>query len=292
MITRRERLLAEFVNRQVELDRFCSMIENSEKPIMVLWGGGGLGKSALLFRLVEECRGRNLRSVYVDESRHQNYLTVLRTIRDGIGPDNFSGFNDLVNFFTVKNYNLKIQIDHEGTINVASGAVIEGSRVGDIAGVVVKDLNLIDARSDMEVPESERRIRLTEQFLKDFETAVGQQRLFVFFDTIERMPEDTREWVWKTLLTPLLDGRLESVRFVLAGREKPKCDRDLRLAVSESELKPLEEQHIVDYLARRGVSEEHRQDLAVMLLGSARGEPALVALQTDLYLERKRAVGA
>lgn len=230
-------------------------------------------------------------TVLVDEQRHTNYLTILRTIRDGVGTDGFAPFNDLVNFFTVRNYNLTIHVDTSAEIHVAEGAKIAGSQVGDIAGVIVKDFNIIEPRNDMDVPPAERMARLTERFLTDLESAAANRRIVVFFDTAEKMPKDTRDWLWSRLLAPLQEGELKNVRFVLAGRERLEIDRFMSFLVQESELVPLKQAHIVDYLARRGVEEEHRNELALLLLTVSEGNPHMIAIQTDRYLEAKRAQG-
>src|SRR6267378_2663119 len=293
MITRTERLLAEFVNREAQVDYFRRMLDEAERPILVLWGNGGLGKSSLVTRLIAECKDRNVTTAQIDESGHGNYLSILRAIRDAVSTEPFARFNDLVNFFTVRNYSLTIHIDSPGPIRVAEGANISGSQVGDIAGVIVKDFNILEPRNDMDVPAEERMARLTDRFLKDLATAAGGgRRIVIFFDTAEKMPKDTREWVWSRLLAPLLERALPNVRFVFAGREKPAVERFMSFLVQESELVPLKQEHIVDYLKRRGVNEEHRDELATLLLAVSEGNPHMIALQTDRYLETKRARGA
>ena len=96
------------------------------------------------------------------ETRNHDYLGVMRKIRDGLEAEQFRGFTDLVNFFTVPQYRLTVNV--EGDAIVAEGAVIEGSRVGDIAAVVIKDSMISIPRSDLPIPESQRREQITEKF--------------------------------------------------------------------------------------------------------------------------------
>ena len=94
-------VLAAFVDRQAELGRFCEMLENDEKPIMIVWGDVGIGKSSLLARLIHECALRKLRraEVFASKNRFNSYLEILRKIRDDLGPELFPNFTQLVNVF-------------------------------------------------------------------------------------------------------------------------------------------------------------------------------------------------
>ena len=83
MITELERRLAEFVDREAEMDLFCRMLDTGERPVIVVEGEGGVGKSSLLARMVHECALRTLRKseiVWTDTRRH-DYLAVMRKVR-------------------------------------------------------------------------------------------------------------------------------------------------------------------------------------------------------------------
>jgi len=56
-----QKRLAEFVDRDEEMRRFRTMLKSSDKPIMVVWGEAGIGKTSLLARMIHECAVRNLR---------------------------------------------------------------------------------------------------------------------------------------------------------------------------------------------------------------------------------------
>ena len=56
-----QRRLAEFVDRTSEMDRFCRMLQTGEKPVMIVSGDSGCGKSSLLARMVHECSLRSRR---------------------------------------------------------------------------------------------------------------------------------------------------------------------------------------------------------------------------------------
>jgi hypothetical protein len=271
MTTVSERRLAEFVNRDDEMTTFRNTLETGDPLILAFWGGGGLGKSSLLQRMIHECARRRLRKAEViwTDTRNRDYLEIMRIIRDDVGPGFFNKFTDLVNYLTVPQYELNIKIDNVQSIEVAKNAQIEDSTVGDIAGVIIKDSMLVIPRPDMAIPEPERLARLTDCFVECFAEALSSgPPLVVFFDGVEKMSPNTRKWVWGELLGGVRDGRLQNVRFVLCGREEPPqdLDRDLQLILEDVELKPLGLEHIIGYLEKRGVDENLCEDLAMIIL--------------------------
>jgi hypothetical protein len=290
-VTRSQQLLSRFVDRELEFKYFCEMLDAAMKPILVVWAEGGLGKTWLLEKLAAECRQRGYCAVLVDQYHHVNYLGVFRAICEEVGPQYFQNFTKLADSFTGKDYNLNVNVSHTGNVNVLTSAEVERSELGDVAGVIVKDVHLPAPLGDLDMRESERMIRLTQQFVADFEGALSERHVVVFFDAAEKMPHVTREWLWDTVFGRFLaEARIDKARFVLAGREKPAYNHDLRFLVEERQLGPLDEQNIEAYLSRRGVSEEHRHELAVMLLATTGGQPNLIALHTDRYLTLKEGV--
>jgi hypothetical protein len=288
MKTEMERRLAEFVDRKAEMQRFCEMLDREEKLIMLVSGDSGLGKSSLFARMVHECGLRKCKKAEVvwSDTRPHDYMAVMRKIRDDFGTDLFKPFTDLINYFTVPQYTLKIDV--QGAVRVAEGLQVKDSSVGDVAAVVIKDSNFVVPRPDMAVPESERLVQLTERFLDVFEAALPNERLVVFFDAVEKMSEGTRAWLWGELLKAVRNGRLRNVRFVLCGINHPRVDRDMEQIVEDAKLAPLEHPDIVEYLAKRGVEESLRADLADMLLGPTEGKPIQVADRVDKYLKFKQ----
>ena len=286
-----KRLLAEFVDREKPLKRFCDMLESPQKHIMVIWGETGMGKSSLMFRMMHECAERKLHKAEVvcKETRSNDYLAIMRKIRDDAGVDYFRPYTDLVNFLTdpeyKPRYELNVKLITGGPISVAAGAVIGESSVGDIAGAIIKDNMFVLPRTDMEMPEAERMARLTERFIDGMKRAVRDQPLVVFINGTEKISPVTHQWLWNELLYSVRDGSLTNLKFVLCGEKAPDLNRDWRLLVEEAELKPLSLEHIVAYLAKRNVDEASRPMLATFLLANTKGRISLIAEQVDAFLK-------
>jgi GTPase SAR1 family protein len=281
-----ERLLAEFVNREKEMSQFCDMLDDTGTCVFAVWGGGGVGKSSLLAKMIHEVASRKIQKSEITwtETRNHDYLAIMRKMRDDLGPEHFVRFTDLVNFFTVPQYQLRVKIEG-GQISVAEGARIEaGAQVGDIAGIIIKDATLTEPRADMQVSPSERRARLTDAFVEGVAAALQHKSAVVFFDAAEKMTEETEDWVWKELLPAACDFRLGRVKLVLCGRRKPTVDRLWQNVIDVAELQPLTAEHILAYLERRGVDAAERKALADMLLVVTGGNMLELATHVDGYL--------
>lgn len=298
---KRERLLGQFVDRSAEMALFQQVLDGDDLPAMVVTAESGMGKSALLMRMVHECALRHLIKAELEWTSIDvlDCLTTLRRLRDALGVDHFSAFTDLVNYYTDASYHPRLEINinlQGGSMQVAHDAKISGSTTGDIAGVVLRDNNFNIQRSDIGVPDGVRRERLTQRFLEALAALSRDAIAVVFFNATEKMSESTYQWLWGQLLKPLVDGVLPNVRVVLLGQRPPpgRADLgDLAELIALAELKPLGLVDIDAYIAKRAegiaqISEETRQGLAKMLLVVTRGRPADVASAMDLYLAESK----
>lgn len=280
-------LLNEFVDRESEFANFVKVLESADLALYAAWGEGGVGKSLFQAKMVHEVAQRSLRKaevVWTDTGNH-DYLAVMRKLRDDLGVEPFKPFTDLVNFFTVPQYELKITVTSDAPIEVARGARIEGSQVGDIAGVIVKDVMLTDPRADLQVPKAERMARLTDTFAACLREVASDEPVVVFFDAMEKMSEETEGWIRDGLLEAACGGGLGKTKFVLCGRKEPSFDRSWNYAASVDRLCPLAREHIVAYLDKRGVAPAGRDQLADMLLVVTGGNMLQLATHVDSYLK-------
>lgn len=288
-------VLAAFVDRQTELERFCEMLENDDKPIMLVWGEDGIGKSSLLTKLIHECSARKVRKaeVFATKDRFNTYLKILRKIRDDLGADSFPEFTRLVNYFfpdpTQPAPMPVINIHVSGAQSVLERAKLENVTIeGDVAGVIVKDFMINVPRSDMDMPPGDRMIHLTDAFVENLVALVRDEMLVIFFDDIQELAEETYQWLWDELVRALNNGRLRNVRFVLCGRNKPQLGGNLAMSVRQAALGPLGIPDIDNYLARNGLRAEanERRKIAEWLHLSTDGIPFQVATKVDAYFEK------
>jgi hypothetical protein len=281
------RLLAEFVNREPEMARFCGMLDDPEAHVFVVWGPGGVGKSSLQAKMIHEVATRGLvkSEVIWSETRNHDLMAITRKVRDDLGPLSFAAFTDLVNFFTVPRHELKVTVEGQTSIEVARGASFQDSRAGDIAGIMVKDVMIQEPWRDMHTSESERRARLTDAFLDGVAAALAERAAVIFFDATEKMTAETEKWVWGDLLPAVCEGRVGNAKFVLCGRAEPQIDRMLAAAIEVRQLQPLTRDYVYAYLQRRGVEEKDCAALADMLLLVTKGNLYDLATYVDGYLK-------
>lgn len=293
-----ERLLAEFVDRESEMARFREMLERPDRTVFAVWGPAGVGKSSLQAKMIHEVANRGIDKAEVTwtETRNHDFMGIARKIRDDLGPSRFLAFTDLINFFTVPQYQLNVRLTGDARIAVAEGAQVAGSaRIGDMAGIMIKDVMLTEPRADMEVSAGERRARLTDAFVECMGQACADRPAVIFFDATEKMTEETEDWVWGELLPAACEGRMGRTKFVLCGRREPEIDRLWRGTIDVAELRSLSREHVLDYLARRGVEAASREPIADMLLVVSKGNMLDLAVYLDGYLrlqERRAEQGA
>lgn len=282
-----QKRLAEFVDRDAELDRFCKMLDGGDKPIMMVWGEAGIGKTSLLARMIHECAIRKLHKSEIiwKDYNPPDYMAIMRKIRDDIGPEGFNDFTSLIEYYTKggDEHRVSESLGLRAQQSVAEGAKFDNSKVGDIAGTIIKDSMIVVFRPDLAIPESERRDKLTECFIECLAQTVKQKSVIVFMDAVEKMSPDTEKWVWQELLERAVQLELPNLKFVLCGRKPPPQDRDWDMFIETAGLMPLASTDIVKYLANRQISLDDKGLAAVAftILNSSKGLPIEVARQVD-----------
>src|ERR1700676_1677582 len=106
-------------------------------------------------------------------------------------------------------------------LQMAHGAQISDSRLGDAAGIGFRDNMINVPRSDIAVPLEVRREQLTQRFLGGLRELSSREVVVLFFDAVEKMSDITSQWLWEQLLPPVRDGALSNVRAVLCGQRRP-----------------------------------------------------------------------
>ena len=194
---------------------------------------------------------RKAEVVWKDTSPH-DYLAVMRKIRDDVGPEHFTAFTDLVNFYHEAGYQPKLQITValQGSVRVAERMTVQGSStIGDEAAVASGRSSTF--RAPIWRSRRPAGARLTERFLEELKQAVSTEPLIVLLDTVEKMSPDTEKWLWDEMLDAVRAGRLTNIRFVLCGQKPPPADRDWELFITPAGLKPLGRADIAAYIKKR-----------------------------------------
>lgn len=277
-----------FVDRTAEMQHFCQFLESNEKRAMLVCGEGGLGKSLLLNRMINDCNRHNLHTAKVEwtNTRNYDYLWLMRNLRDQINPAGFKAFTDLVNYFTVPTYNL--HINNTNSISVACEAKVNNTTIRDLAGIIIKDSFLVIPRDDLGISESDRMAKLTDQFIGDICLELTLKPTIVFFDAVEKMTSFTHRWVSDELLKSVADGRIPNIKFVLFARKHIKIDTKLKLSVEQINLKPLDIKDISDYLLKCDIDKNEHSSIADMLLVMTEGNPQKVATYVDALMIMRR----
>jgi hypothetical protein len=273
------------------------MLDLGERPILTVSGNSGIGKTSLLARFVHECALRRMTKVEIDCSslRYSTYLAIMRKVRDDLGADHFKKLTDLINYFTVPEYRLQLNVSTDANIVVSQdvGTVEAGAEV-NISGITIRDAMFVVSREDLSVSEDDRLTKLTDRFLTDLERFLAATPAVIFFDHLDKATSETRRWIWSELLGPIAHGRLHGARFVLCGREPPKLDEELahmRGLVEQATLQPLGVGDIAEYVARRdefNLDEGERKTIADMLFVVSEGVPFRVASYVDGFLQLRR----
>ena len=284
------RLREEFVDREVEIQRFRSMLDGDGTRLFCIRGAGGVGKSSLQAMMIHQVAQRKLSKAEIvwTDTRNYDYLGIMRKVRDDIDVEAFKPLTDLINYFTVPQYELRVELQGAQRISVLTGAKTKNTTFqGDVAGIAIKDMMLANPRDDMAVPDKEHIIRLTDSFLRCLKVAAKGELIVLFFDAVEKMSEETEAWLWGELLHTIREGRLPRVRAVLCGRAMRDLDRTWRDVAKVTDLQGLTSDNIRIYLERRGLHSKKAETLGDVLEIASEGNMLKLATIVDTLIQRK-----
>ena len=232
---------------------------------------------------MEKCAERKLDWVQIEweDSRHFNYLDVMREIRKATDPTLFQLFNDRVNFYTVPNYEMNVEVLKGGQIKQSGVTVHIGHTVE------IKDSMINVQRPDRDVTKNEIVIGMTNAFMPCFKALTSERPLVIFLDALEKADKLTNAWIWDELLTRVRDEELRNLLVILSGRNTFEPDPTFFDSSEVYALKPFKSEHILDYLEKRGLD---RMDFLAdwILANSDKGNPLKVAQDVDNYIRFQR----
>ena len=285
-----ERILQHFVDRINEVGHFEGVLRGSDHRILWIHGPGGIGKSVLLSRMMDECHNRAIRWVHIEwtDGRKYDQLNLMREVRDRCErPELFQLFNDRVNHLTKPGYTIEVKLDLGDIENVEvlkDGTLESGGNTVHV-GHTIQDLSIPVLNPDVKTDELARRMELTQAFFPCCEAVLREGPLVLFLDGMEYAEEEGSAiaWIREELLERIRNDGLKGLMVVLAGRTEVGVDPAFFHCMRSFRLQPFEVEDIEEYLRRRGVAGDLNQ-LAQFLLGGVGGHPDQVARMTNGYL--------
>jgi hypothetical protein len=265
-----------FVNREKQRQGFLKMIDGAtKKQIMMVKAPAEMGKTWLIQRLFHDCRGRAIPVALLDFSQRQpwDYLTFVRQARDQLGVAYFNHLTQVINeITTVRVESVAVQVSIKDSELVNSNI-----KVDDIK-LATDNFAAVHAESDLVRRNLE--IRITDAFLACLQSMAQGGRVVFLIDTLDLAPEPAVVWLVGNLFRRIRDGALPGVLLIGAGRAVPDLDPSWREWVAATPLEPFNNDHIEEFIAKRGLQD--RPDISsetLMLL--SRGHPGLLGKMAD-----------
>ena len=287
-----EQVLHRFVDRREALTWFRHLVDEPSGAQRAMWihGQSGIGKSMLLSRLIKECCERDVRWLHAEwrDTRRFGYLDLMRRLRDEAGRDElFQLFNDQVNHFTSRDYDVRVKVDLGDIQNVRvleDGRIQGGSGAQINVGHHIDDLRINVIRPDFDAEDRHIRIELTRAFVPCLQALARESPVVLLLDALEKADDATMTWIVEELLERLSRGELENVLLVLAGQVAPADSDQLRFdrCMRTWELKPLKPAD-VEELLRKDLDEEQARTLAGFMAANEQ-YLALTPLQVSMQV--------
>lgn len=287
--------LEEFVDRTFETSQFQTLLNkryeerDERKRIIAFYGPAGIGKTVLLDRLEFECLRKKIPfcRINFEVGLYNNAIKILREMVDELDPNReiFGSWTRLYQEWfscetNVANVNIKVDgqgadLDFQGASASFSGDVFTGHKVE--VGKVEVNLNTRVAHD----PEG-AQIALTESFIQILRDFVQQKPAVIMFEGMDHKlcPPEIREWANNLLdKTRVLKGF--GALPVVTYFEIPNPEAKLRAVTLRAELKPLAQEHIIEYFRARRVPESLIESAAKVCIEETNGIPLRVLEYTE-----------
>ena len=274
-----------FVNRDKELQRFLAP---SGKPVLVVHGENGVGKSALRRRMETACETRKV-LVEWRRTRAHDHVGIMMAVAEAAAAA-FSEFSTLLARFDEADRSITVNLRTSGAIEVARDAHLQN--VGTVNATAV-NIEQVVAGPLGNGLAANRLTRLTDTFLRCLASCAVEEPLVIFLDAFEMAGIGTKEWLWSEFAAAFDDDSLQRIRLVIFTSEKPKIESHVQRHVDVLPLEPLSVQHVVDYMQRRGVSLSAEQlDLvAEGVIAATSGNMIGIVTAVEAMLARQTAAG-
>jgi hypothetical protein len=237
-------LIEDFVNREEQLATLRKIIrQERDQRILLIRGPKGIGKTYLLDECQAECEAEGTNCARVDfaERSDQNYMTIVLSVWNQLGPEGFEHLTQTIAetralgaWETVPTAPAAVRVEHSAANPVPSGRrsggvdFYEAATIhGDVVGRDAYYVTQIIQRDDPWVQQV-IQADITAAF-RDCLVELTTTRMVAFLlDSWERATTDIRDWLCRNLLKWILDKKLSNALAVVAGTEVPDLGRPMR----------------------------------------------------------------
>lgn len=267
-----------FVDREKQRQGFLKMLaRETPKQIMLVKASTEMGKTWLIQRLRHECQARGVFVVHFDfrDRLPWDYLTLVRQVRDQVGPVFFNPMTEVINNATGVNIQLSTQ-------DIAVNVALQDSQIqagGDVnvgnVNVVVDNFQFVQA--DSETARRTIEMRITDAFFACLGALLAAQTVVFLIDSVEAAPPAALAWLESNLLLRIRGQQLPNLIVVMAGQETPDLDEGWRECVARTGLDLFDVGHVQEYVAKRGLTDLDFDTL----FRTSRGHPGMLGKMAD-----------
>ena len=172
----------------------------------------------------------------------------MRAVREQLGATSFNYLTEVINEVTEVHVALRTDQDNSN-VDIVKGVDILQSNVSVVeARLVTDDFGQFQPMSDEIRHNVEQRI--TAAFLTCLQSMTQDQKVVLFFDTLEKASDQVNSWLTDHLLWPIRERRLPGVIVIMAGRTLIDLDRSWNDWVAKTGLELFADEHVAEYMAK------------------------------------------
>jgi hypothetical protein len=280
-----------FVNREEELERFRAVTQMHVKPVLIVFGEGGVGKSALRRQMEAACTTHRV-LIEWRKTRPYDYMDIMRSVAGSSKAAHFQEFQQLLARFEEADRSITINLQTTGAIEIAREAVLQNVESVKATAVNIERFVTGPRQNGL---AANRMTRLTDAFLRGLGTAAADAHIMIFLDAFEMADTETKDWVWSEFAAALSDQSLRRVRLIVFTRETPVVEPSLRPLVDILPLAPLRQLHVVEYMRRRGIALPGTVFSVVadgIIAGTSGSMISIVTMVEAMLVSQNRALGS
>lgn len=287
--------LHDFVNRTASLATVVrKLVMDQARPLLLVSGVSGIGKSYLLRECVSQCDARQVAVAHIslDEERNKHYLSILDRLREDLGPDGFAPLLQAMEQIRAENRAALERFFSPDRDDTSTDSVaLKAGNIGEDAQVAV-GRNIVQIRTDVlnlwqyedDLVKRHIQMQLADAIYHCLKSLTEGCIAVIFIDHWEAADQQVQEWLKSTLLQWSVNRKLPNVMTVVSGVAQP--DILLRpLRMEQMVLTELSKEDFHSYwVGKRGLPEEMLESEFV----KCKGLPLTMRLRADMQERRQR----